>query len=69
MANNGVPNPNFKGFMANNAQANWNVIRIVYGSKNENELMVDKMNLFFSLELIHGHTHKTKDQVKVARKT
>jgi hypothetical protein len=26
MANNGVPNPNFKGFMADNAQANWNVV-------------------------------------------
>jgi hypothetical protein len=42
---------------------------LFYGSKNENELMVDKMNLFFSLKLIHGQTHKTKDQVKVARKT
>jgi hypothetical protein len=26
MANSGVPNPNFKGFMADNAQANWNVV-------------------------------------------
>ncbi len=26
MANNGVPNPNFEGFMADNAQANWNVV-------------------------------------------
>jgi hypothetical protein len=26
MANNGVPNPNFKGFMVDNAQANWNTI-------------------------------------------
>jgi len=26
------PKPNFKGFMADNAQANWNIIRIVYGS-------------------------------------
>jgi hypothetical protein len=26
MANNGVPNPKFKGFMANNAKANWNVV-------------------------------------------
>jgi hypothetical protein len=55
MANNGVPNPNFKGFMVDNAQANWNVIRIVYGNKNESELMVDKKHTcFFSLELIHG---------------
>ncbi len=42
MANNGVPNPNFKGFMANNAHANWNIVRIVYGSKNASEPMVDK---------------------------
>jgi hypothetical protein len=25
-------NPNFKGFMANNVQANWNVVQILYGS-------------------------------------
>jgi hypothetical protein len=32
MAKNGVENTNFKGFMADSAQANWNDIRIVYGS-------------------------------------
>ncbi len=42
MANNGVPNPNFKGFMANSAHANWNAIQIVNGSGNESESMVDK---------------------------
>jgi len=42
MANNGVPNPNFKGFMADKAHANWNVIRIIYGSKDVSELMVDR---------------------------
>jgi hypothetical protein len=42
MANNGVPNLNFKGFMVDNAQANWNVVRIVYGSGNASELMIDK---------------------------
>ncbi len=26
MVNNGVLNPNFKGFMADNTQANWNVV-------------------------------------------
>ncbi len=26
-----LPKPNFKGFMVNNAQANWNAIKIVYG--------------------------------------
>ena len=28
----GVKEPNFKGFMADSAQANWNAVRIVYGS-------------------------------------
>jgi hypothetical protein len=42
MANNGVPNPNFKGFMIDNAHANWNAIQIVYGNGNESEPMVDK---------------------------
>ena len=27
-----MENPNFKGFMADSAQANWNAVRIVYGS-------------------------------------
>jgi hypothetical protein len=42
MANNGVPNPNFKGFMANKAHANYNAIQIVYGSKDVSELMVNR---------------------------
>jgi hypothetical protein len=32
MAKNGVENTNFKGFMADSTQANWNAVRIVYGS-------------------------------------
>jgi hypothetical protein len=32
MAKNGIENTNFKGFMADSAQANWNAIRIVYGN-------------------------------------
>ena len=32
MAMYSVPNPCFKGFMADSAQANWNAIRIVYGN-------------------------------------
>jgi hypothetical protein len=42
MANNGVPNPNFKGFMVDNVHANWNIIWIVYGSGDPSELMVDR---------------------------
>lgn len=29
--NNGIPNPNFKGFMCDSTQTNFNVVRIVYG--------------------------------------
>jgi hypothetical protein len=32
MAKNGVKNTNFKGFMVDSAHANWNAVRIVYGS-------------------------------------
>jgi hypothetical protein len=32
MAKNGIENTNFKDFMADSAQANWNAIQIVYGS-------------------------------------
>ncbi len=42
MVKNGVPHPNFKGFMTNNVQANWNVLRIMYNFGDPNEPMVDK---------------------------
>jgi hypothetical protein len=42
MANNGVPNPNFKGFMVDNVQANWNDVQIIYGSRYASEPMVNK---------------------------
>ena len=32
MRRHGIPMPQFRGFMANSAQANWNAVRIVYGS-------------------------------------
>jgi hypothetical protein len=47
MANNGVPNPNFKGFMIDNVRANWNTIQIIHGSKNLSELMVDRERTCF----------------------
>jgi len=31
----GVPDPNFKEFMANNAMANWNAVRTVYGNGSD----------------------------------
>jgi len=42
MEKNGLPNTNFKGFMADSAQANWNAIRIVYGSEDPSMKMVDQ---------------------------
>jgi hypothetical protein len=47
MVKNGVPNPNSKRFMANNAQANRNIVQIVYGSKDPCESMVDKKQICF----------------------
>jgi hypothetical protein len=38
----GFTNPNFKGFMANNAHANWNVVSIMYNSRDASMKMVDK---------------------------
>jgi hypothetical protein len=32
LARHGVLEPKFKGFMADSAQANWNAIRVIYGS-------------------------------------
>ncbi len=32
MGRNGVEAPQFQGFMADSAQANWNAVRIIYGS-------------------------------------
>jgi hypothetical protein len=47
MANNGVPNPNFKGFMTDSTQANWNAIQIAYGNKDPSEPMVDRERTCF----------------------
>ena len=42
MERNGVAAPNFKGFMADSAQANWNAVRIVYGTGNKEDRMEDR---------------------------
>jgi hypothetical protein len=42
MLNHGFLKPNFKGFMANRAQANWNAMRIVYESKDPLVKMINK---------------------------
>ncbi len=38
----GLVNPNFKGFMADSAQANWNGLCFMYGSRDVSMKMVDK---------------------------
>jgi len=38
----GLVNPNFKRFMADNAQVNWNLVRFMYDSGNASVKMVDK---------------------------
>jgi hypothetical protein len=42
MLKHGFPKPNFKGFMANGAEANWNAIKIIYGSRDPFVKMVNK---------------------------
>ncbi len=42
MQKHGFPKPNFKGFMVDNTQANWNVMRIIYGSGDPFMRMIDK---------------------------
>jgi hypothetical protein len=38
----GLANPNLKGFMADSAKANWNVVCIVYSFRNAFVKMDDK---------------------------
>ncbi len=38
----GVTNPNFKGFIVDNSQAKWNVVHIVYGTRDFIVNMIDK---------------------------
>jgi hypothetical protein len=58
MARHGVHSVNFKGFMADSAQANWNVVRIIYGSGDATEKMVDKERtcLFHWTQSLEKHT-------------
>jgi hypothetical protein len=43
----GVTNPNFKGFMVDSAQSNWNVVHIVYGTRDLVVNMIDKESTWF----------------------
>ena len=42
MERHDIPNPQFMGFMADSAQANWNALRIIYGNGNPKDPMVDR---------------------------
>jgi hypothetical protein len=46
MAKNGVPNTNFKGFMANGAP-NLNTMWIMYGNDDASELMIDSEQTYY----------------------
>jgi hypothetical protein len=52
MARHGIPKPKFKGFMADSAQANWNAVRVIYGSGDALIPMKDqeRMCLFHSAQ-------------------
>jgi hypothetical protein len=59
MAQHGVDKVNFKGFMADSAQTNWKVIRIIYGSGDASEKMVDRERicLFHWTQSLEKHTN------------
>jgi hypothetical protein len=42
MARHDIPEPKFKGFMADIAQANWNAVRVIYGSSDATIPMKDQ---------------------------
>jgi hypothetical protein len=58
MSKHRFPKPNFKGFMTDNAQANWNTIRIIYGYGDPSIKMVDKecTFLFHWTQSLDKHT-------------
>ena len=60
MAQNGLFDPNFKVFMCDNAQAKFDVVRIVYGIGDPYVPMVDreKTCLFHLATSMHKHTKK-----------
>ena len=58
MARHGVQSVNFKGFMADSAQTNWNDVRIIYESGDATEKKVDKKRtcLFHWTQSLEKHT-------------
>ena len=51
MAENDVPNINFKGFMIDIIQANWNVTRMIYEDGDQNLPMVTRKRTCISIGL------------------
>ena len=47
MERHDVPHPQFMGFMADSAQANWNAVRIIYGNGNPADRMEDRERTCF----------------------
>jgi hypothetical protein len=58
MARHGIRKPKFKGFMADSAQANWNAIRVIYGSGDATIPMKDQERtcLFHWAQSLEKHT-------------
>jgi hypothetical protein len=58
LARHGIPEPKFKGFMADSAQANWNAIRVIYGSGDAAIPMKDQERtcLFHWTQSLEKHT-------------
>jgi hypothetical protein len=46
MLKHDLSNTNFKGFMADGAHVNWNVIKIIYGLGNPTICMVGKEHIY-----------------------
>lgn len=60
MARHGIPKPQFKGFMADSAQANWNAVREIYGSGDYTVPMEgrERTCLFHWAQSLEQHTKK-----------
>jgi hypothetical protein len=58
MARHGVPEPKFKGFMADSAQAYWNAVRVIYGNGDATIPMKDQERtcLFLWAQSLEKHT-------------
>jgi hypothetical protein len=63
MLKHGFPQPNFKGFMANNTQANWNIVKIVYGSRAFVKMVDKECTCLFHWS--HSFDKHTKQMIRL----